>query len=113
MTQQLARPSPNYRRWYAAGLVVQGRIPTGTLLVDFDGERGVSYDKEALLARMRRVNRRTPDGYAIQLTIREQSLIESLHSSLPLVKVYVLRAWHVTNMRARLPVTVRTGTRSG
>lgn len=81
---------PNYRTWYAAGLVVQGKALTGTLLVEFAAERGVAYDKESILARMRRVNRRTPDGYAIQLLIREQSYLESWYTSLPKVKVYVL-----------------------
>lgn len=90
MPQQLAHLLPNYRNWYAAGLVVQGRVLTGTLLVEFDVERNVTYDKELILAQMRRVNRRMPDGYAIQIMFREQSYFESWYTSLPKVKVYVL-----------------------
>lgn len=63
---------------------------TGTLCVAFDGERGVTYSKEIILTHMRRVNRRTPDGYGIQLNIREAWGFERVYSSNPIVYVYVL-----------------------
>lgn len=86
----LARPLPHSRSWRASGLIVRGNVLTGTLCVAFDAERGVTYNKGLLLSRMRRVNRRTPDGYGIQFNIRELSGLEHVYSFHPVVRVYVV-----------------------
>ena len=90
-----ARPAPDFRQRRVRGLRVRGNVLTGTVLVDFPHERGLErgrdYHPERLLAFMRRINLRTPDGYAIRLTIREQTSFEAIYSGNPWVTVYVVR----------------------
>ena len=73
------------------GLHVDGNVLRGTLIMFFDGEAGVTYDKAHLVHLLRLVNRRMSNGYGIGLNIREATVLESIYTSLGWVNVYVLR----------------------
>lgn len=86
---QFARPLPNSRGWRPR-LTVKANILTGTICVAFDADRGLAYNKELILTYMRRVNRRTPDGYGIQLNFREAWSFERVYSFDPILYVRVV-----------------------
>jgi len=73
------------------GLRAEGNVLRGTLIVFFDGEAGVTYDKARILHLLHLVNRRMSNGYGIDLNIREATFLEGIYTSLGWVNVYVLR----------------------
>ena len=94
-TVRFARPMSDFRRRRVHGLLVRGNVLAGTLLVDLKQDRGLERDRdyspERILMFMRRINRRTSDGYGIRLAIRKKTTLERIYTSVPTVTVFVVR----------------------